>query len=134
MPLVLGFWAWSPIQPETGDVSAEEFACDSQQVSQRQQQGAPQVDGHGLLCRREHGLQPICCMRAAPEDLALLPLVDSLFGGAEALGQHAGCFIAGCDFSAHGGGRAFLCREINMAWLPGSIAGTVSTLGERLGP
>jgi hypothetical protein len=33
------------------------FRCNSQQIIQRQQQGAPQGEHYGLLCRCEYALQ-----------------------------------------------------------------------------
>ncbi len=41
-------------------------------------------------------------VRAVPEDLALLPLVDRLLGDAKALGQDAGRLMAGRDLGTHG--------------------------------
>ncbi len=70
------------------------FRCNSQQIIQRQQQGAPQVDHHGFLCWRELGLQTVGGVRAVSKDIALLPLVDRLLSDPEALGQDAGGFIA----------------------------------------
>ena len=57
---------------------ADELARDRQQVIEGQQQGTPQVNYHGLLRRREHGLQMMGSVRAVPKDGALLSLVRRL--------------------------------------------------------
>ena len=61
------------------------------------------MDHHGLLCRSEHGLQTMGRVRAIPEDITLLPLVDRLLSDAVALGQGTGWLMTGGDLGAHCG-------------------------------
>ena len=78
-------------------------ARDRQQVIQGQQQGTPEVEHHGLLRRREHGLQVMGRMRAVCKNIALLPFVNRLLSDPEAQGQDVGWLVAGCDLGTHGG-------------------------------
>ena len=84
-------------------MGTDELPCHGQQVIQRQQQGTPQVNHHGFLCWREHGLQVVGNVRAVCKDGTLLPLVDRLLGDPKALGQDAGGFITGGYLGTHGG-------------------------------
>ena len=93
----------APIQPRARDIRAEELTRDGQQVIQRQQQGAAQMNDDHLLRGCEHRLQAVRRVRAVAKGRALLPLVHGLLGDAVALGQHTGSLVAGSNLAAHGG-------------------------------
>lgn len=52
--------AQATVQARERGLAAEEFTGDAQQVVQRQQQRAAQLDDHALLCGCQGGLQAVC--------------------------------------------------------------------------
>lgn len=94
--------AQTPVQPGVRDIGTEKFPHDRQQVIQVQQQGAVQVDRHGLLCgRRRSRLQAMRRVRAVAEDPRFFHLQTVCIGDAKALCQDTGRLMAGRDLSPH---------------------------------
>ena len=98
--------AQAPVQARARDIRAQELPRDGKQVIQRKQQGAPQINHHGLLRGREHGLQVMGRMRAVAKDSALLPFLESLLCDPKALGQDTGSFATGSNLRTHSRGDA----------------------------
>ena len=105
--------AQAAVQARAGGLGADEFAADSQQVIQGQQQRAAQLHHHALLCGGESGLQRVGGVRAVLKAGALLPLVDGGLGHAKALGQAGGTGAAGGDLGSDGGRGARVLVQSN---------------------
>ncbi len=91
--------AQAPIQARAGDVLADKFAHDRQQVIQRQQQGLAQLHGNEFLFGRE-GVESVCRVTLVGEDFTPFPFVDGADAHPIAQGQDAGGFLAGGNYSA----------------------------------
>ena len=126
--------AQAAAQPRARHTGADELPGDRQQVIHRQKQAAPQMHHDRLLGRSQDSLQAMCSAGAIVKGLALLPLVHSLLGNTVALCQDrmlADSWLAAISARTAGVVRAFLCKEISMAWLPKWMTWTLATLAEQ---
>lgn len=117
------------VQARAGDIGADELMGDRQQVIQRQQQRAAQLNNNRLLRWVQSGLQPMGRVRAIGEHPALLPFVHRLLGDAVAGGQHRGRFTALCNLTAHRWrGAGVLVQDDHHGWTPGVCKDSLSCL------
>ena len=73
----------TPVEARTRDIRVHELPDHRQQVGERDQQCFAQNDRHRLLRRVQGRLQPVRCVAAIMNAVAVLPLVNGLLGRPE---------------------------------------------------
>lgn len=112
--------AQATVQARARDLRIQELPHHRQQIVERNQQRLAQRHGHGLLRRRQGGLQAVWRVAAVMHAVALAPFVDRLRRHTEPLGQHRPRLIARLDRRTHPGGRRCLLVKMDQHGCPPS--------------
>ena len=95
--------AQAPVQTRAGNVGIDEFTRHRQQVVQRQQHHAPQLDNQHFLGRRQRRMQRVRTVRAVLRISTAFPLSGRRHGDVVLVGQLCQRCLGGMDFSACAG-------------------------------